>query len=199
MKVITVTGFKGGCGKSTTAIHVATFLSERGKVLLVDGDPNRTALHWAQRGQLPYTVADERQSLKLVTGNDYVVIDTPARPDSSDLQELAKGCDLLILPTLPDVVSLEPMLATAQALGCANYRVLITIVPPPPSREGQQMQADLVESGIPVFQTMIRRAAGFAKAALAGRSIRDLPGRDRLPWNDYQALGHEILEVLHHG
>lgn len=136
MKVITVTGFKGGCGKSTTAINLATFLSERGKVLLVDGDPNRTALSWSQRGALPYRVADERQSFKWVAGNDFLVIDTPARPDSSDLQELAKGCDLLILPTLPDVVSLEPMLATAQALGEATYRVLLTIVPPPPQSRG---------------------------------------------------------------
>jgi len=199
MKVITVTGFKGGCGKSTTAINLATFLSERGKVLLVDGDPNRTALSWSQRRALPYRVADERQSFKWVAGNDFLVIDTPARPDSSDLQELAKGCDLLILPTLPDVVSLEPMLATAQALGEATYRVLLTMVPPPPSREGQQMQTDLQASGIPVFQTMIRRAAGFGKAALAGVSIREMTGRDRLPWQDYQALGKEILEVLADG
>jgi len=39
-----------------------------------------------------------------------VVIDTPARPESDDLKELSKGCDLLILPTKPDIVSLEPML-----------------------------------------------------------------------------------------
>lgn len=199
MKVITVTGFKGGCGKSTTAVNLAAFLSDRGKVLLIDGDPNRTALSWSKRGSLPYTVADERQSFKLVAGNDFVVIDTPARPDSSDLQELAKGCDLLILPTLPDVVSLEPMLATAQALGDANYRVLITIVPPAPSKEGDQMLVDLKDSGIPAFKTLIRRAAGFSKAALAGVPIREMTGRDRLPWQDYLSLGKEVMEVLSNG
>lgn len=43
----------------------------------------------------------------------FVVIDTPARPDFDDLKELSKGCDLLILPTKPDIVSLEPRRGTA--------------------------------------------------------------------------------------
>lgn len=196
MNIVTVTGYKGGCGKSCTDVHLATFFSDRGKTFLVDGDPNRTALNWSRRGALPFQVSNERQAMKLVAGNDYVVIDTPARPDSDDLRELSKGCDLLILPTIPDVVSLEPMLATANDLGDADYRILIAIVPPPPSREGKQMQADLKEAGLPVFETTIRRAAGFSKAAFAGVPIRELKGRDRSAWNDYEQLGREVLEVL---
>src|SRR4028119_2161677 len=137
MKILTVTGYKGGVGKSTTAIHLATYFSDKGKTVLVDGDPNRTALGWAGRGELPFTVSDERQAMRVISGSDYVVIDTPARPNSDDLKELAKGCDLLILPTAPDVLSLPPMLETARDLGDANYRALITIVPPYPSREGE--------------------------------------------------------------
>ena len=137
MKIITVTGYKGGVGKSTTAVHIATYFSDRGRTVLVDGDPNRTALGWAERGELPFTVADERQAMKIIGGADFVIIDTPARPHSDDLKELAKGCELLILPTAPDVLSLQPMLETAKDLGDANYRALITIVPPPPNREGE--------------------------------------------------------------
>lgn len=197
MKILTVTGYKGGVGKSTTAVHLATYFSEKGKTVLVDGDPNRTALGWASRGELPFTVADERQAMKMVAGADYVVIDTPARPNSDDLKELAKGCELLVLPTAPDVLSLQPMLETARDLGDANYRALLTIVPPHPSREGQQMREDLREAGVPVFQTMIRRTAGFPKAALAGVPIRDIDDvRARSAWKDYIALGAEIMEIL---
>lgn len=197
MKILTVTGYKGGVGKSVTAIHLATYFSEKGKTVLVDGDPNRTAVSWAARGKLPFIVADERQAMRMVTGADYVVIDTPARPNSDDLKELAKGCELLILPTAPDVLSLQPMLETARDLGDANYRALLTIVPPYPSREGEQMRRDLRSALVPVFQTMIRRTAGFPKAALAGVPIRDLDDvRARAAWKDYIALGAEIMEIL---
>lgn len=199
MKIITVTGYKGGVAKSTTAVHVATYFSDIGKTILVDGDPNRTALAWAERGQMPFSVADERKAMKSIQGNDWIVIDTPARPDSNDLQELSEGCDLLILPTTPDVVSLEPMLATAADLSGAVYRALLTIVPPKPSREGEQMRAELQNNDVPVFKTMIRRAAGFQKAALAGKPIRDMPSKDRLAWLDYESLGKEIVEVLGNG
>ena len=198
MKILTVTGYKGGVGKSTTAIHLSTFLSEIGDVVLVDGDPNRTAIAWADRGHLPFTVADERKAMKTVQGRDWIVIDTPARPDSNDLKELSEGCDLLILPTSPDVVSLEPMLQTAHDLGKARYKALLAIVPPYPSREGETMLAELKANGVPAFETMIRRAAGIQKAALAGVPVRDLKGRDRLAWLDYQALGGEILGALGH-
>jgi chromosome partitioning protein len=201
MTIITVTGYKGGVGKSTTAIHLATFFSERGKTILVDGDPNRTAIAWAERGtaplKLPFQVADQRQAMKVVGSADFIVIDTPARPDSDDLKQLAEGCDLLVLPTAPEILSLGPMLETANALKQARYRALLTVVPPHPSKEGEQMQDDLREGGIPVFNTLIRRTVGFHKAALLGRSIRDLDdARFKAAWEDYEALGNEVLEII---
>jgi len=199
MIIITVTGYKGGIGKSTTAFHLAAYFSDLGKTVLIDGDPNRTAIKWAGRNEssLPFTVADERQAMKSIPGMEYVIIDTPARPNSDDLKELAKGCDLLILPTSPDVVSLEPMLETARDVGEAKFRALITIVPPHPSREGELMRDDLDEGGIPVFKTMIRRTVGFAKAAMAGRPIRDVEdSRAKAAWADYKSLGDEIRELL---
>lgn len=199
MTILTVTGYKGGIGKSTTAFHIAAYFSDVGKTVLVDGDPNRTAVKWAGRSSepLPFTVVDQRQAMRLASEAEYLIIDTPARPNSDDLKELAKGCELLILPTSPDVVSLEPMLETARDLEDAKYRALITLVPPHPSKEGELMRDELRQEGIPVFETMIRRTVGFAKAALAGRPIRDIEDtRTRAAWEDYKALGDEIRKLL---
>jgi chromosome partitioning protein len=89
------------------------------------------------------------------------------------------------------------MLDTARDLGNARYRALITIVPPPPSREGEIMKADLKEAGVPIFETIIRRTVGFPKAALAGVPIRDIQDlRAKIAWEDYQSLGAEIEELI---
>ena len=56
--LITVAGFKGGVGKTTSAVHLACYLAKKGSTLLVDGDPNRSATGWSKRGQLPFKVVD---------------------------------------------------------------------------------------------------------------------------------------------
>lgn len=196
MKVVSITGFKGGVGKSVTAIHLATFFSELGPTLLIDGDPNGSAIMWAEQGNLSFKVVDQKGSMKAIGGNKYIVCDSPARPDSRDLKELKNGSDLLILPTIPDPVSLQPMLQTAAVLAGSKYRALIAMNPPKPNRDGELMKAELIEAEVPVFATMIRRSIGIPKAALAGLPVRDLTGRDRMAWLDYQALGNEVLELL---
>ncbi len=123
---------------------MATYFSDRGKTLLIDSDQNRTAVAWAKLGKLPFDVKDEKSSIKAIAGNDYIIVDTPARPESNDLKELASNGDLLVLPTTPDVVSLRPAILTTKDIPKgAKYRVLLTIVPPYPSKEGVTVQQDL--------------------------------------------------------
>lgn len=38
---------KGGVGKTTTAVHLATMLARQHRTLLIDGDPQASAASWA--------------------------------------------------------------------------------------------------------------------------------------------------------
>jgi chromosome partitioning protein len=194
---IAVASFKGGVGKTTTAIHLAGYLHQKAKTILIDGDANRSAAGWAARGALPFPIV-EYQDVTRTTGIGYphVVIDSEARPTDADLKQLA-GCDLVIVPTTPDILGLSALTATVTALAAlgAAHRVLLTIVPPWPSHDGDEARAYLLEHRIPVFKTTIRRAVALQKAALAGALVGEVDDpRAALVWDDYTALGKEILK-----
>jgi chromosome partitioning protein len=195
--IITIASFKGGVAKTTTAVHLAAYLQDRSPTLLIDGDPNRSATGWSRRGQLPFKVVDERQAAKYARDFEHCVIDTEARPEEEDLKALADGCDLLIIPTTPDALALDALMLTVRALDglrTSGYRILLSIIPPRPSRDGDEARSTLREAGLPLLTRGVRRLVAFQKAALAGVPVYAVDDpRANLGWEDYQQVGKEIL------
>ncbi len=194
--VICVAGFKGGIAKMTTAIHLACYFSQFGTTLLTDGDPNRSASVWARSGKLPFRVADERVAARYSQGVDHFIIDTQARPTEDDLRVILEGCDLLVLPTTPDGLSLDALMLTIGALrniGATNYAVLLTIVPPKPVKDGEEAMRALTDAELPVFPTMIRRFIAYQRAAVVGVPVYEVEDRNaNEAWQDYITVGKEI-------
>ncbi|MBE9138566.1 ParA family protein [Nodosilinea sp. LEGE 07088] len=194
--IVTVASFKGGVGKTTTAIHLAAFLQGYAETLLIDADPNRSALSWASRGQLPFQVVDQWQANDIPRPG-HVVIDTQARPIADDLALLAATCDLLVLPTTPDILALDALALMVQhlaGLAIAPYRVLLTMIPPYPSRAGTEVREMLATTGLPLFEGGIRRYAAFQKAALVGTAVYDVKDpKAEIGWQDYVVVGREVL------
>lgn len=193
--IITLAAFKGGVSKTTSAIHLAAFLAAKGKTLLVDGDPNRSASSWASRGSsLPFDVLDEKVAMERAGEYQHLVIDTEARPSKEDLLELSAGCDLLILPTTPDALAIDALMLTLSELK-DGYRILLTIIPPRPSKAGDEVRQELVAAKWPVFKAGVRRLAAFQRAAALGGLVQHVTGDQRaaLGWEDYQAVGKEMV------
>ncbi len=194
--IITVASFKGGVGKTTTAVHVGSYMQQHAPTLLVDGDPNRSCLKWARKGKLPFQVVDERAAVRAVRQYEHVVIDTQARPTDDDLKTIVEGCDLLIIPTTPDALSLQAlldMLATLKQLGTDRYKVLLTITPPPPAHDTDEARVMIASEGLPLFTGHIRRYTAFKKAALDGVTVNQTHDpKANEAWRDYEAIGKEL-------
>jgi chromosome partitioning protein len=145
---------------------------------------------------LPFRVVDERQGARFAREYQHVVIDTPARPTEEDLRVLAGGCDMLVIPTTPDALALRALKETIAALhklNAGSFRVLLTIVPPPPSRDGADARAMLQSARLPLFKAEIPRLSAFSKAALQGVAVSEVNDpRAARGWAEYVAVGQEI-------
>jgi chromosome partitioning protein len=169
-------------------------------VLLADGDRNKTAVSWAGRSDivLPFSVCADDDAPSDWDGD--LVIDTPGNISETELLALASGSDLVIIPTLPTAFSLENTIDTLQRLQGLNYRILLTAVPPRPSKEGDRAMEAIDSVGLARFSRSTTRRAVYVKSELEGCPVSGLKGAAAVQaWDDCQAIGKEMLKAVKHG
>ena len=113
MRHVMVMNSKGGCGKSTLATNVASYFAREGyKVALADYDPQRTSLDWlAMRPEdlpkiTPVPAADE--GLRGVPRDtEILVIDAPARTHGSEMNELVRRAETILIPVMPSPIDMK--------------------------------------------------------------------------------------------
>lgn len=198
MQVLTVAGLKGGVGKTTTAVHLAHALAPHGRVLLVDADPQGSALSWSESAAFPVSVVGlpvrdvHRRLPTLARDFSHVVIDTPPG-DLPIVRSALLAADEVLLPLPPATIDVDRLRPTLELLAELENlrpvergpRVLLTRVRAG-TRNARAVRQVLVELGLDVLTTEIPLRESYASAF--GSTVD--------PAGDYQAVADELLAAV---
>ena len=202
-KIIVVSNGKGGVGKTTTTMALASILAEKYKLLAVDADSQGSFTWWVQQSKkgIGFDLAQETdpqllENLRNVVGYDLIIVDTPPALSSATLAAVIPAADYLVLPTPPSPMDLAVLVETVKrAITPAKvaHRVLLTKVDTRSLGEALEAQKTLRELGIPVCTAFVRAYKAHERAALEGMTITQWRGRNgREAAADYRRVVDEI-------
>lgn len=184
MPVIAVVGNKGGAGKTTLCINLASGMHRRCATLLLDADPQRSSLQWrdiSERddlvevhdavGDVAGTVARHRDHY------DCLMIDCPPSAQSDQTRQALRVSDIAVIPILPSPLDLwasvhmEQELEQVRAVNPGLQTLVVVNQLEPRTRLSRLMHDALAEIGLPVAQSAIRRRVVYRNAMLQGLSV----------------------------
>jgi len=206
--IYAVVNTKGGVGKSTTAVHLATMLARLGKTLLIDGDPQASAASWAawRRDNANYDPSPTTTCLagkailtegkQLAAGFENVVVDAGGR-DSIGLRSALLLAQKAIIPigaSNLDAAALTDLMTIVELARDYNaeldVRVLLTRVDPR-TKDAAEMMSFLAEQNLVVLSTHVSERVAFRRAIGEGAIVQEL-GRDQAAIAEIEAFFKEI-------
>jgi chromosome partitioning protein len=176
---------KGGVGKTTLAVHVATALARRRRrIILVDADPQGSALDWSANRQaepLFPVIGLSRPNLHKevpthASQYEDVVIDGPPRVNELTRSALL-AADMVLIPVQPspyDVWAAKEIVDLFQeavvfkeklkAAFVVNRKIVNTAI-------GRDVVEALAGYNLPVFAAFVCQRVSFAESAARGSTV----------------------------
>lgn len=214
-KIITVANQKGGAGKTTCCLQLAGTLARRGsRVLVIDADPQGTAVRWAASATdddhpFPARVVSlsaaggkvHREAKKFVDDYDFLFLDGPPGMDSTVSYSALLISDLALMPVIPSpadlwattgfqklVESVQPINESLQARIVVNMGQHTTL-----ARSALEV---LENFGIPLLNTRLGLRTAYRQSAAWGCVVGDQGQEAKIAATEINALLDEILVVL---
>ncbi len=211
MNILTVANQKGGVGKTTLTMQLAAALSRSHRVLVVDVDPQRSTVWWAEnvRDRLPFDFAGTQHPnvlgrlRDLSSEYDFVVVDTPGSLENTAILETAlDSSDFVLVPMTPDPLAVEPTTRTVSRLleprSLRHALVLNRIDPRIHAQHATWSSLLDTTLGLPRLEAYLRQYKAHTDAPVLGElvtSVRDTRRTSPLIW-DVTRLGREVAQQL---
>jgi chromosome partitioning protein len=206
--IYAVVNTKGGVGKTTMAVHLATMLSRQGKTLMIDGDPQASAASWAawrrespQFNPSPTTTCLAGKAIlvegkQLADGFGNVVVDAGGR-DSIALRSsllLAQKAIIPIGASNLDAAAMTDLMTVVDLARDYNpdldVRVLLTRIDPR-TKDAADMLEFLAEQKLTVLPTKVCERVAFRRAIGEGAIVHEL-GKDQAAIAEVEAFFREV-------
>jgi chromosome partitioning protein len=183
MLTIALISQKGGVGKTTLAIHLATaFEAEGRQTLLVDLDPQTSAAEWkdARQAERPHVIAVPPSRLGKTleaareNGAEVMVLDTAPHSEGTAL-DAARAADLILVPCQPSIMDLRAMRKTADLLNYLKkptYAVLNEVAAQGTVAD-EAARAITAQFGMPVCPIRLGQRVAFNRCLLAGQTAAE--------------------------
>jgi chromosome partitioning protein len=183
MKIIAIISQKGGAGKTTLAVHLATAAAKAGqRSAIIDLDPQGTAASWSDRRKAedPEVISGQAVRLPALTkaaeenGADLLILDTAPNADQT-ASLAARAADLVLIPCRPAAFDLEAVQTTLMLAKTAEKPayVVLNAVPPRSGGIDNEATATLKDQGASVAPHQLTHRAAFAHGVIDGRTAQE--------------------------